>query len=265
MTKFAPVAPIQILEGMSDRRCLGTYHLLLTHHILEHPDRFAELFAYRPHSTIIVDNSIVELKDAASDAKVLEACKVMRRPLTDRGQRHYVIPVLTDVMGDGVMTRQLGEQSYMWWQENAPDYPLMVVLQGESWHDFCYTVDFFITSGNFPLIKWVGIPRKLVETLGTRQNAVRYVVQIIGRKDIDVHLLGFSDDVTDDIISAGIPGVTGIDSAVPLRYSYNQPEHFSNAYLPTSPIPPRPVDWFGKGVFSNVDAENLHRARSWFE
>ncbi len=252
MSQFAPVAPIQILEEMAKQKVLGTYHLLLAHHVLEAQDRFAVLFDGYKQSTIIMDNSLVELKEAASDATTLEACEVI-------GNQHWVIPVLRDVMGDGEATRRDSTDSYSWWQTHAPHYPLMVVAQGKDWNDFTATVDHFLLSGDFPAIEYVGVPRKLVETLGTRQVALQYIDAVSPMTN--VHLLGFSDDVCDDIICANMPSVEGIDSAVPLRYAYSSGAN--KLYTPSMDIPPRPADWFEKGTFTQDDAINCFNIRKW--
>ena len=210
MAAFAPVAPIQVLEKMKAINVLGKYHLLLTHHILEYPERFKALFEDLKNTTIIVDNSIVELGDAATDEKVYEAC----RRLQDRSNApNWIIPVLKDVMNDGPATREAATESYHWWVNNASsNYGLMVVAQGQSWEQFCKTVDYFFADPDaFPHLDYIGIPRVLVSHQGTRQRAIQYVQAVA--PSASIHLLGFSDDVTDDIICVNMAGVEGIDSA----------------------------------------------------
>jgi hypothetical protein len=261
MPAFAPVAPIQILEALKEERELGNYHLLLTHHVLEYPERFDALFAnpMGPY-TIIMDNSVVELGDAASDAKVKEACDVLGHSRLRR-----VYPVLTDVMADGPATIEASAESYGWWLDNDKEelYPLFVVLQGNSWETFTKTADHFLLEPGYARISMVGIPRVLVEHLGSRYRAIQYVRAI--RPDMPIHLLGFSDDVTDDIICSKLMGIEGIDSAVPLRYSYSaDSESGDDRYTPTSEIPARPKDWFEKGQCDEHVIFNLQQARRWF-
>lgn len=257
MGRFAPVAPIQILEEMDKEDILGDYHLLLAHHILEHPERFRELFRtgsswLYEKRTVIVDNSLVELGSAQNEQMVWEACQNISNP----------IPVLTDVMGEGHATRILGTESYYKWQQLAKNqHPLMVVLQGNCWYDFCATAEHFLL-GDFPAIKWVGIPRILVGCLKTRWHAIEYVRAL--RPDINIHLLGFNDwNVPDDIICARHPEVRGIDTAVPLRYSFELPEGVSPIFTPTCEIPKRPPDWFEKGVLDVATKQNLWNIRKW--
>lgn len=253
MTRFAPVAPIQILEAMKMLGVLGNYHLLLAHHVLECPERFHDLFdpLTTQSSTIIMDNSIVELGASENESKVLAACNAI---LAESPTPHEIIPVLTDVMGDGAATRAASALSYEYWTGEI-DLPLMVVLQGADWKDFCLTVDTFLANDDYPAITWVGIPRKLTENVGSRQMAVQYVRAL--RPDINIHLLGFSNDVVDDVICARMECVAGIDSAVPLRYN--------GIYTPTAEVPPRPADWFEHGQFNSEAHKNLVNMRQWIE
>lgn len=258
MAKFAPVAPIQILETMREKgmHLLGDYHLLLTHHVLEHPERFRALFDNTeneaiPQCTIIMDNSVVELGDAVSDAKVLEACKVIP-------DKHWVYPVCIDVMADGPATREASTESFHWWRENAPSYSPMIVLQGNSWEEFVKSADYFLLDLQFGALSNVGIPRILVDHLNTRWRAIKYVEAL--RPDINVHLLGFSNDVTDDVICANHPSVAGIDSAVPVRYPVHAPDAL---YTPGASIPKRPEDWFENGEYTDQVGKNVLAMRKW--
>lgn len=255
MARFAPVAPIQILEGMKEAKCLGNYQLLLTHHVLEEPDRFRELFNGDSTQTIFMDNSVVELGDAVSNEKVKEACDIIRN---DGNGPEWVYPVLMDVMADGPATIEASTESYEWWDKYGPDYHPMVVLQGNDWKTFTATCDYFLLNSGFSRITYVGIPRVLVDHLGTRQLAVQYVDAL--RPDINVHLLGFSNDVTDDIICCNLIAVEGIDSAVPVRYAYSGGD---GLYTPTSSIPARPADWFEKGTYDRSIWDNVEAMRRW--
>jgi hypothetical protein len=66
-----------------------------------------------------------------------------------------------------------------------------------------------------PRVDLLCVPRVLREVLGTRM----LITMMIGMKypAIKVHLLGFSNDLLDDVATARLPNVHGIDSAVPIR------------------------------------------------
>ncbi len=43
-TRFAPVAPVHILQELCNSGALGEYHLFLAHHTVEKPKEFTDLF-----------------------------------------------------------------------------------------------------------------------------------------------------------------------------------------------------------------------------
>lgn len=262
MAQFGPVAPIQILKSMlaEDIRVFGNYHLFLAHHTVEKPKDFEGLLReYNYHmsmrqapGTFIMDNSIVELGGAVDDKMVAEATNIC---LTALGNRHRVIPVLPDVMGDGQATVEASSAAYHHWKHSMPhNGGFMVVLQASTFEEFCRHVDHFFLSGNYPHITWAGIPRILVKSLGTRKNCVKYLQAVAPH--IDIHLLGFSDNVVDDVFSARLRGVRGIDSAVPVRYDYAP-------FTPTTEVPPRAADWFETGMLTGFGVRNTEAVRSW--
>lgn len=262
MARFCPVAPIQVLEGLKshDPTTLGQHHLLLTHHTLDNPERFAELFQGHLQSTIVMDNSVVELGDAASDQLVWDACQVFKDVRASNGQNHWLHPVLTDVMSDADATIEAAEASYNWWAEKmqGAHHPyhnlgLMVVLQGNDWDSFAKTANHFLHDhqSKYPKIAIAGIPRVLVGHVGSRERMIKYMDAVYPQ--VNLHLLGFSDDVADDLIVANHHRSMMIDSAVPLR--------FEGEWSPTSDIPPRPKDWFETAEVSHQMIDNLNRAR----
>lgn len=260
MGKFAPVAPVQVLEGLygySDQT-FGSYHLLLAHHTVDEEDRFRALFR-RIHNetptlnpTIIMDNSLVELGGAVDFQMLSDAVEV----ITEVCEEATVIPVLPDVMGDGAETRRAVEDAYDRWSEFMPGNGFMAVCQGASWDDFQESVDMFADQDAFPEITWLGIPRKLVETLGTRKDAVAYALAASNGRH-EIHLLGFSDNMVDDYACAKLPGVAGIDSAVPLRVE--------SQFTLDMKVPPRPPEWFDEAECSPRVIANLNRARLLLE
>jgi hypothetical protein len=58
-------------------------------------------------------------------------------------------------------------------------------------------------------------------------------------------------------------GIEGIDSAVPIRYTYSEGDE-GRLYKPTSTIPARPKDWFENGNLDDDTLINLREARRWF-
>lgn len=219
MARFAPVVPVHMAvmlqETMEDH--LGGYHLLLAHDVLDKPTLYKGVYdnkvrgAYED-SFIIMDNSVVELGEAMPLEKLLEACRVIPPDC-------LVVP---DVMGRGRETRELAQKFVREYVQRAPEImgednvpPLMGVLQGESVEDCLETLATFY---RLPMVSYISVPRVLVKKIGSRAHILTDPGFIRMVKSFDgLHLLGFSDDILDDIACARMPHVMGIDSAVPVR------------------------------------------------
>ncbi len=272
MAKFAPVAGIKMLDDIwqSSKAAFGSYHLLLAHHTQQNKDHFHEVFSEATQykngffqGTIIMDNSIVELGGSVNDDVICEALEPFMYPSANTNWE--VIPVLPDVMGNGKETREVAMEGLQRWSSadgfrmpNVGGY--MLVAQGSSGEDFCRTINhFFIekeaeTRGK---IRWVGIPRVLVKILGSRSEAIRYVQAIAPH--VSIHLLGFSDDPIDDILCARMPGVTGIDSAVPVRCQ--------ELFTPLSVLGSRPDNWLEEATLEEYPhaLKNIMQVRKWID
>lgn len=269
---FGPVAPIHILEDLQrldSAGLFGWYHLFLAHHTVEHPARFRRLleqqFSKHPHGylTVIMDNSLVELGGAVDDKMIREAVETIT--IYNPESRHLprrrfidVVPVLPDVMGNGPDTVEASADGYHRWMANGmPGDGYMLVTQGANWEEFTNLVNFFFVENreDFRNIRWVGIPRKLVQTIGTRARAVKYVQMVAPQAKI--HLLGFSGEITDDMFCARMSGVLGIDSAVPVRYG-----KVLTPMTSEEEIGPRGT-WWEDGQVSKVHCDNIRSVRSW--
>lgn len=257
---FAPVAPIQILEQMKEQGDFGYYHLFLAHHTLEHPGRFQRLVEPEAgqedyHRIFIMDNSIVELGDSCTAEVMLKACK----PILDgMGPKDALFAVLPDVMGDGTSTRSKIEANYDTWRQTLPErVQLMAVAQGSNWIDYCQTIDYLKAYTDSQKITGIGIPRILTNPwyLGTRKQACFYASLMFQNNGIApwMHLLGFSDNVPDDLLNAA-HFRWGIDSAVPLRvgpdWSY------------ASPTEARKSDWFETGTYTDAAKRHVRELRN---
>lgn len=270
-TRFAPVAPIQILEDLHRQDEFGDYHLFLAHHTNEERSRFSSLmtrvmqskpYSHR-HVTVIMDNSVVELGGAVDDDMIKYAVLAL-----NPGPRLSVVPVLPDVMGSGKETITLSEAAYQRWVRPTdktrrtlqadswmPGDGYMLVTQGANWQDFVNLVNYFFVefSEDFKHITWVGIPRKLIAEGIPRTIAAQYIKMVAPH--VKIHLLGFSENIEADLMAARSGGICGIDSAVPLRYN--------GILLPQTVALPRDKDWFKNGVLTQKQRENLRNVRKW--
>jgi hypothetical protein len=254
MAEFAPVAPIQVLEEMYQLspKMFGEYHLLLAHHTAEKYGRFIDLSARiamdgEIHPLIIMDNSVVECGGYVNEDMMKDACS----PFFEEG--HQIIAVLPDVMGNGGRTREAVAESYRRWELNVPCCGFMAVCQGESMQDYEISLRTFANRARYPNVEFLGVPRILVEKVGSRVHATQMALKYASHAGMKVHLLGYSDDMFDDLTCSRIAGVHGIDSAVPLRV--DTPFDFAKKY------PPRPKDWFEVAKLSPIMRMNLEAAR----
>lgn len=224
MARFAPVVPTSMalaLQGDSsaDLDHLGGYHLLLAHDILDKPKEYQRI--YNPirsrwsDSFIILDNSIIELGAPMGIKDLLAASKILKPDC-------IVIP---DVMGRGQETREEATKFVRQYvqaaTESGDDVPsLMGVLQGDNVED---VMDTLLTFYTLPLVEYIGIPRILTKMHGSRMPVLLEMTRSPATIRTKLHsfkgfhLLGFSDDILDDVTCARIPWIQGIDSNVPVR------------------------------------------------
>lgn len=267
--KFAPVAPVQILQDLLARGLIGDYHLFLAHHTVEKTHKFESLMSQMilqgslryKEVTIIMDNSIVELGGSVDDKMIKEAVEIAQHYST----KFRVIPVLPDVMGKGADTIELASDAYERWntvdtthRSWMPGEGYMLVTQGESWEDFVALVNFFFLENreSYQKITWVGVPRVLLKCMPSRTRAIKYIRMVAPH--VKIHLLGFSDDICDDMLSASLEGVAGIDSAVPVRY-----DGLLTPVTTSEEIGKRAEDWMEKGILTQRQVLNIQNVRRW--
>lgn len=243
MARFAPVAPPLMLMDLKRKGILGGYHLLLAHDIVKQPDLYREVFHDIKDSYIIIDNSTVELGYPVSTEVMVEAKKIVNAKIT----------VYPDHIGDKDATLNAMKEVFHEWM-TAGLGPFMIVPQGQSIEEITECARAQL---NFPQVSAWGIPRKHTETLGTRANITREIMRI--NPYIDTHLLGFSENTFDDINTALIPNVKGIDSAVPIRLGLH-------GIKLTKVLTAHPArgDFFNDATEANDQAaENLALIREW--
>lgn len=203
MARFAPVVPLSIARMLQEQGALGDYHLLLAHDVLAHPKEYQEIYGGKGYD-IIMDNSLIELGHPLPMVEVLEAAEIV-------GAQKFVFP---DTLGDFRSTYDKVSKALDEWYDIPGDFAEVVkpvaVVQGNNYEECVRCLEQYINWG----IENISIPRVLVEKLGTRTEIL---MKALERGFSSIHLLGFSDDVLDDITCARLPGVSGIDSAVPVR------------------------------------------------
>lgn len=239
MAVFCPVAPARILAEMKHDDPKSIQHnLFLAHDVVEHADEYHGVFDDFHHFSFM-DNSLVELKAAVDVKMVADAVNITRANV-------YVLP---DVYGDGPATVDAILYNYQEWDLQIRNAVPMAVIQGNSPKEWIDCLERVAARKQFP---WIAIPRVTERwNHGNRWDLVDLVHAYFPRSRI--HLLGFVNTISLDILSARHPCVSSIDSAVPLRMASNH-EPFSAVYDPG----PR-GDWWTSCSYTPMMTSNTLR------
>lgn len=215
MAEFAPVCPAEVLEELCRKNVDGPYHLPLAHDVLASPEIYERLF--NPHEyfrhTTILDNSVIELGAAVDIKTIAEAAKIT--------QAHVI--VLPDVLLKGPETLTACIEALDHWTQYLEktlqhDWGFMFVPQGATVEEFLYCAEAFASycREKPTRMRYWGVPRNSRDSLSLSRYTVSQLLHKI-EPNWKQHLLGFSEDFSDDIFALTSPCVTGIDSAVPVR------------------------------------------------
>lgn len=208
MAQFGPVAPLPILEELNDAGVLGTYHLLLAHDVVKHPNQYRRLFN-KPNMFIIMDNSLIELGHPVDTQTMVDACKIANADVC----------VLPDYLGDYERTIAATTAVYDEWV-SAPLPGFMAVVQGKTFDECVRCINSYrvLDEADKAIEMW-SAPKIIQKHLNTRYTLIDKMVKM---KCTPIHMLGFSDNLNDDIFCAhSFQDVQGIDSAVPIRLGIN--------------------------------------------
>jgi hypothetical protein len=258
MAKFAPVCPIWLARKLAALDLLGDYHLLLAHDIVKNQKGYDEVFGlgFRQRnpqgSFIILDNSMIELGHPASDDTIDRACQIVQPDVV----------VLPDYAHDSEKTVSESVLAYNRWHRSMITSGFMAVAQGNTLEEY---VKCALSLIEMRLVTHIGIPRNAVSKLHSRFQLIQAVREsTMNHPRPQIHLLGFSEDVLDDVTCASLPFVKGIDSTTPLRAGLD------NMWM-TSPFSyeeftsPRGNYWDEEKPVTTALIQNLQRMRTWLE
>ena len=246
MTKFCIVAPPQILRGLNARGMMGMHHLLLAHDIVKRPKEYEALFRYRTWETtdelVILDNSVVETGNAVDLPMMAEAISIVRPTCV----------VLPDILLDGEATARSCMDALETWPQALPSgTKFCYIPQGKKVTEFIASAR--ALAGDNEHITFWGCPRNVVKHHGSRSIALECLREVNPRRKI--HMMGFSDNIADDVHCAVTYKPESIDSAVPLRL---------NCPLLKDTQPKPRGTWWEDGVVTAFTWRNLQIARNWF-
>lgn len=219
--RYSPIGHINVMHQLCNEELLDGYILLLAHHVVAFPEehkQFLELLrsgvmrVATRDVTVILDNSLIELGNAV-DLDLMRKAVEITKPT-------YV--VLPDVLLDRQATEIAFVKAYEEWKElldYAPNTSYLAVVQGAGLDEMllCGKTYYDYNLANGELIGAFGVPRKFASQYGSRYEVTDKLIRFF-RKPI--HLMGFSSHLVDDLKTASISGVMGIDSATPLRLGF---------------------------------------------
>jgi hypothetical protein len=248
MAQFGPVAPPRLVKQLS-ARARGSYHLLLAHDVHAKPKEYGDLYNFS-NAEIIMDNSVVELGDAVTLDFIKSACTTVKCKTV----------ALPDVMSDGKATAERSLAAYEEWLPafeelygaHNSDWGFMYIPQGRTIEEWATCAQAMC---HHRRINYWGIPRLLTIHSGSRRLGIdiAYALNPIRR----IHLLGFSENLVDDVVCARDPRVVGIDSTVPLRAAtYDKPMTFDCAL-------PKRGDWWDTAEYLPMMDENVNTYKDW--
>jgi hypothetical protein len=208
----------------------------------------------------MMDNSLIELGHPLPAPDLVRAVEIVRANTL----------VLPDSYGNAPETleRSVNGAYEMW--DILPDYcSFQLVVQGQTLEEALRLVEemkLWSPEGAdgqsvFDRITHLSVPRVFCDTTGSRKPLIK---ELYRRYGLPIHLLGFSENVVDDIESAKMLGVTGLDSAMPLWAGMLQ---LDLNHEPHNPVVgrrrPRDYWMWGKGDWSPEMTINLFRVNQW--
>lgn len=244
MTLFAPTAPPQILAQLKKHKVMGGYHLLLAHDVCERATAYKQVFRNMKDLYIIMDNSTNELGAPAS-------LDILRKATTIVPTTYLVLP---DYISDHDKTIQASHEAANIWHDEGLG-PFMAVPQGTTLNEY---IDCTKQLMHLPGVQSLGIPKKAVDNIGSRNGLITWIRKVA--PNMILHMLGFSNDLLDDIACCRRPEIVGIDSAVPIREGMNGIQMELGTHVGHSE---RGDFWDTKEEVNDLALKNLAFVREW--
>jgi hypothetical protein len=179
------------------------YHMALTHLVLKYPD-YATYYKELAEEGdfVILDNSLIELGEAATLEKVLYAAKIIN-------PSEIVLP---DVFMEGSNTLSEVEKALQQLESIEYDYQLQAVCHGETENKWKTTWECL---QNLPALDTIAIPKVTEKQFGSRTPFVKWALEN-NHNNKQIHLLGCWSDMeefkeyTDEMKSK----IRGVDTSI---------------------------------------------------
>jgi len=204
--KVAIIAPMHMLHKF----CITDYHMALTHLVLEpYNHEYRAFYRGRQHQEgqyVILDNSVVELGNAATIDKVLAAADAIKA-------NEIILP---DVLFNCDETVRSIDNAIDKVIDHPVKYKIMAVPQGKNDSEWLRCYQYIIR--NYPEVTAIGIPKHLGTAKGHRVDLLRIIQDVALDSGKAHHLLGMSGNPTEVSMANAFPWIRGIDSGLPVQY-----------------------------------------------
>ncbi len=250
--RFAPVAPLRVLAQLAeeDIRVFGGYHLLIVSEVAKDIFRYGTFFANvrsaHPDAQlhIILDNGVVEAGYAAGAGQMASIAGAI-------GAQTLVLP---DVLGDMQGTIQSAKEGRKLFLPESR-FKFMGVVQGTTMNEFMECAHELSGYSDF-----LAVPRLAVGHIGSRVELVQRIADLYEKP---IHLLGFSDNLRDDMEAVHAHElVMGIDSAMPI-WMGQEGWDIDTWGTPASHPSKRPETYWRDEVLNEQVIENIRKVRQW--
>ena len=256
--QYAPVAPLNILHQLDEFKMLGHYQLLIAPIVLDHIEQYRDFFGDRSKRTdqlIIMDNGVIELGYPLEPIDLYKAAVITRASVI----------VLPDTIDDADYTvKQTRHAIEAFTHLRMPQLhrpvQLMGVVQGTTLEECISCATRQVEAG----VDWLAVPRGLTPNLGSRVQLTVVLAEAFG---LPIHVLGFSDNIADDIATATSHDlVWGIDAATPTWLRERLPLHPPSDPAISQAWGRRPANfWASWPQTQNVLGSNVGTVRRWLK
>lgn len=264
--QYAPVAPIESLIKLSQMGLLGNYQLLIAPIVNDRADDYHDFAREHPGQRVILDNGVIETGQSVDLLSLFNAAMISNATVV-------VMPDFIDEKDDTIQATASAIRQIRLHRLSPGKWPptgfsswshepinLMGVIQGRTLEECLECAEAHVANG----VDWLAVPRGLTKNLKSRVQLTVAVAEAYG---LPIHVLGFSENLMDDILTSVCHSlVQGIDAATPVWLPERLPLHPSMAgpEQVASWGRRRPDFWEAGHLFHpNVVGYNVETVRRW--
>lgn len=262
MARFAPIAPLHIYRQMQEEGILGSYHMLLAHEVADDLEGFQKIFnnleskdAENQTGTsdrqLILDNGTVEMGEPMPVSQIADAVEAV-------DPTFVILPDYLKEYTQTIDAIELAVSDEGGWLAFSDRF--MLCPQGATEDEILKCAHHVINIMGVP-IKLLGVGRWTANAFGTRKRLINRLADAF--PNIPIHVLGFSENIRDDIKCSHLRNVIGIDSARPILLGLEGIE-FTQESPKDRPHRETSKAWAESDI-TDVMRFNLACARKWIE